>query len=89
MVVTRCFNYNPINKILTELKSLLKEWKQYEYLSLFSYNHLNFTNANLSRAYGLIKTYKLNPLRIIVSSVGSPRYNLAKFLLEILTIIRT
>ncbi|KYN18252.1 hypothetical protein ALC57_09445 [Trachymyrmex cornetzi] len=51
---------NPINKIFNDLKALLKIWKQYEYISHSSYNHLNSTNAILSRAYNLIKTYKLN-----------------------------
>jgi len=48
-------------------------------------NGLNGSNAILPRAYGLPKIHKEgHPLRIIVSSSGSPLHNLAIFLHKIL-----
>lgn len=44
------------------------------------YRQLNCTNKNLSRCYGLSKIHKpCFPLRIIVSALGSPLYNVADF----------
>ncbi|XP_071647563.1 uncharacterized protein [Temnothorax longispinosus] len=45
------------------------------------YRILNCTNGNLPRAYGLPKVHKAGfPLRIIVSALGSPLYNVASLL---------
>jgi len=49
------------------------------------HSKLNTTNAILPRAYGLPKIHKNGfPLRIIVSSIGSPLHNLATLLQKIL-----
>jgi len=54
-------------------------------VSYHTYSILNSTNAILPRAYGLPKTHKEgHPLRIIISSSGSPLHNLAEFLHKIL-----
>ena len=77
---------NPVNKIITKLKLLLKSWKYYGYLSDCSYNNLNCTTPILPLAYGLPKILKVGcPLRIIVSSVGSPLHNLGSFLYKIIS----
>lgn len=56
---------NMANKIILELKTMLKRWKQQEYISI-SYHSFNATNSILSRAYGVPKIHKLRvPLRII------------------------
>lgn len=76
---------NPINKILEDLKRMIKRWQQNEYISDTTFSRLNFSNAILPRAYGLPKIHKPGlPLRIIVSSTGSPLHNLATFLQKIL-----
>jgi len=76
---------NPINKLIEELKRTLKRWLQKEYISNYTHSLLNASNAILPRAYGLPKIHKNgHPLRIIVSSIGSPLHNFATFLKKIL-----
>jgi len=76
---------NPARKLLSELKTILKRWNNLGYISSHSYWFLNASNAILPRAYGLPKIHKVgHPLRIIVSSSGSPLHNLALFLHQIL-----
>jgi len=76
---------NPANKLLSELKIMIKRWNNLGYISAGSYSFLNASNAILPRAYGLPKIHKAgHPLRIIVSSTGSPLHNLALFLHKIL-----
>jgi len=76
---------NPINKIIEELKRTLKRWLQNDYISSYTHSQLNASNAILPRAYGLPKIHKTgHPLRIIVSSIGSPLHNFATFLKTIL-----
>lgn len=69
---------NPVNKMISSLKVLLKSWKQLGYISGSIYNNLNQSVPNLPLAYGLPKIHKIeHPLRIIVSSIDSPLHNLA------------
>jgi len=76
---------NPVNKLLSELKIMIKRWNNLGYVSACSYLFLNTSNATLPRAYGLPKIHKAgHPLRIIVSSTRSPLHNLALFLHKIL-----
>jgi len=78
---------NPVNKILFDLKKILKRWLNQKYISAHTHTNLNFCNVILPRAYGLPKIHKQgNPMRIIVSSTGSPLHNLASFLHKILHI---
>jgi len=78
---------NPVNKLLRELKTMLKFWINSKYISSFTHTYLNASNAILPRAYGLPKIHKPNvPLRIIVSSSGSPLHNLAVFLQKIISL---
>ena len=56
-----------------------------EYISEQTFRSLYITDCNLPRAYGLPKIHKPdNPLRIIISSLDSPTYNMASFLQNIL-----
>ena len=49
------------------------------------HRRLRTTDGIILRAYGLIKIHKQNyPLRIIVSSINSPLYNLSWFLHSII-----
>jgi len=76
---------NPLNKLLQNLKIILKRWIDCKYVSSVTYSFLNTSNAILPRAYDLPKIHKAEyPLRIIVSSIGSPLHSLALFLHKIL-----
>jgi len=78
---------NPVNKLFFDLKEILKRWLNHQYISAHTHTFLNSCNAILPRAYGLPKIHKPGfPLRIIVSSTGSPLHNLASFLHKILCI---
>jgi len=78
---------NPVNKLLSDLKEILKRWLNHRYISAHTHTTLNSSNAILPRAYGLPKIHKPGyPLRIIVLSTGSPLNNLALFLHKILRI---
>jgi len=78
--------HNPAKKLLNDLKSLLKRWSNLKYISSYTCSLLNTSNAILPRAYGLPKIHKAGyPLRVIVSSSGSPLHNLALFLHKILS----
>lgn len=78
-------NKDPVKRITTKLNDLIKTWRNNEIIDENTYKCLNCTNGNLPRCYGLPKVHKPGyPLRIIVSSVGSPLYNVAKFLHDIL-----
>jgi len=78
---------SPVNKLLNNLKELLKRWQNSKYISIQTHNHINSSNPILPRAYGLPKIHKKgHPLRIIVSSSGSPLHNLATYLQKILQV---
>jgi len=71
---------NPVRKLTHELKTLLKRWLDNKYVPHHTYSILNSTKAILPRAYGLPKIHKEgHPLRIIISSSGSPLHKLAEF----------
>jgi len=76
---------DPIKKLTTKMSTLVKSWRDNDLIDVSTYKLLNTTNGNLPRCYGLPKIHKTNaPLRIIVSSLGSPVYNIARFIHEIL-----
>lgn len=56
-------------------------WRDNKLIDERSYKYLYGANFNLARCYGLPKIHKPGyPLRIIVSAIGSPTYNIAYFL---------
>jgi len=72
---------NPLRKIIVKLDNMIKTWREMEIVDEVTYRRLKCTNGNLPRCYGLPKIHKPgHPLRIIVSSLGSPLYGVAKFL---------
>ncbi|XP_071579989.1 uncharacterized protein [Temnothorax nylanderi] len=76
---------NPNKKLSTRLNQLVKSWHDNDIIDYSTYCQLRCTNGNLPRCYGLPKVHKAGfPLRIIVSSVGSPLYNIASYLHAIL-----
>jgi len=74
---------NPIKNLERNLNSIIKRWNKGHiskktYLSLFS------SYSNLPMAYGLPKIHKENiPFRIIISSVNTALYPIAKFIHKI------
>ncbi|XP_071573785.1 uncharacterized protein [Temnothorax nylanderi] len=81
----RKLNRDPIKKITSKLNCLVKSWLNNNIIDKRVYNTLNCTNGNLPRCYGLPKIHKDGyPLRIIVSAIGSPSYNIASYLHNIL-----
>ncbi|XP_024891588.1 uncharacterized protein LOC112467272 [Temnothorax curvispinosus] len=76
---------NPTRKIISTLVSLLTRWKNKKYITQQEYRSLHVSDGILPRAYGLPKIHKPDcPLRIIVSSINTPLYDLASFLQKIL-----
>ncbi|XP_011858350.1 PREDICTED: uncharacterized protein LOC105555909, partial [Vollenhovia emeryi] len=76
---------NPINKIITNLNQHLNNWLKRGYITRQQYLHMHTNDGILPRAYGLPKIHKPNvPLRIIVSSLDTPLYNISSFLHSIL-----
>jgi hypothetical protein len=74
-------NKDPINLTKRKVNTLVKSWRDNGIIDELTYNHLKNTSGILPRCYGLPKIHKKDhPLRIIVSSVGSPTYNLAHYL---------
>ena len=60
---------------------MLTRWKTKGHIKDSDYKALYCSDGSLPRAYELPKIHKPGcPLRIIVSSVGSPLYSLATFL---------
>ncbi|KAL6420075.1 hypothetical protein ACFW04_014140 [Cataglyphis niger] len=58
-----------------------KSWRNNDLIDESTYKHLNITNGNLSRYYGLPKIRKTGfPLRIIASLLSSPLYNVSKYI---------
>ncbi|XP_071653737.1 uncharacterized protein, partial [Temnothorax longispinosus] len=81
----RKLNKDPIKKITSKLNCLVKSWLNNDIIDKRVYNLLNCTNGNLPRCYGLPKIHKDGyPLRIIVSAIGSPLYNIASYIHNIL-----
>ncbi|XP_024871861.1 uncharacterized protein LOC112454599, partial [Temnothorax curvispinosus] len=76
---------DPIRQISLKLNELVRSWRDSGIIEDSDYKRLNCTNGNLPRCYGLPKIHKNGfPLRIIVSALGSPLYNVASFLHSIL-----
>ena len=72
---------DPTKKLTSALRSMLTGWRTRGYIKDSEYKALYCSDGSLPRAYGLPKIHKPDcPLRIIVSSVGSPLHSLATFL---------
>jgi len=76
---------DPLNSITNKTNKMLKLWADNKIIDEPTYKGLRCTNGNLPRCYGLPKIHKEGfPLRIVVSSIGSPTYDMARYLHEIL-----
>ncbi|XP_018368506.1 PREDICTED: uncharacterized protein LOC108764666, partial [Trachymyrmex cornetzi] len=77
---------DPVRKLTTAVRTLLTRWKNKEYIDNKKYRFLYCSDGKLPCAYGVPKIHKQGyPLRIIISSIGSPLYPLANFLQNILS----
>ena len=64
----------------------MQKLKNSSKISKQEYDHLYCSTTQTPRFYGLIKIHKENnPIRPIVSFIGSPTYSISKFLSKILT----
>ena len=79
---------SPLKKMQTEVYNLLKAWNANNFLKRkYKDIELTQTDTSLPKAYGLVKIHKQNrPCRPVISTVGSPLYNLAQILYEELSI---
>jgi len=76
---------DPIKKLSNQLRNVLSVWLKNKYIDLHSYRKLLVTDGLLPRAYGLPKLHKTgHPLRVIISSLKSPLYNLSCYLHNII-----
>jgi len=83
--IYRRIKKNPLRKITTKLNDMVLTWRRNEWIDENTCRGLRCTSGNLPRCYGLPKVHKAGfPLRIVVSSIGSPLYNMAKYLHDML-----
>jgi len=76
---------DPIKKLSNQVRSVLTSWLKNEYIDTHTYRKLLITDGLLPRAYGLPKLHKTgHPLRVIISSLKSPLYNLSCYLHNII-----
>ena len=77
---------NPLKSIEKELNKLLWKFVKEEKITSPVYSMLKCIKGVTPKIYGLPKVHKVNlPLRPIVAFVGSPTYNLSKFLINVLS----
>jgi len=77
---------DPSLSIEKKLNLIIKKWFKKEYISKGEMLNLRSSDSLLPKAYGLPKIHKENiPLRIIVSSVNTSLYPVAKFLSRIIS----
>lgn len=78
-------NKDPIKSLTSKINCLVKAWRDKDVIDESTYRMLRCTERNTPRCYGLPKIHKAGlPLRIIVSTLGSPLYNIARYLHDIL-----
>ena len=77
---------NPLKSIEKELNKLLWQFVKEEKITSPVYSMLKCIEGVTPKIYGLPKVHKVNlPLRPTVAFVGSPTYNLSKFLINVLS----
>jgi len=84
-LLTKKLKKNPVKQISSKVNQMIKCWYDNDIIYIHTHRKLHCTNGNLPRCYGLPKIHKDGfPLRIIVSTLGSPLYNVARFLHDML-----
>ena len=73
-----------VNKLM-EMRILLTQWRTKGYIDQSTYKKLYISDRDLSKSYGYSKVHKDGyPLRMIVSCINSPLFNLSTFLKDLL-----
>ena len=76
---------DPTNVTLKRINSIIDKWYNEGYIEKAQKAKLKLFNCNPPRVYGLPKTHKEGrPLRIIVSTIGTATYRMAKYLSSVL-----
>ena len=83
-------DYNFMIKEESNINDFLKELHNSNSISKEIYNNIRCRGSNPARLYGLAKIHKelvngIPKFRPIISQIGSPAYNLAKFLTKYIT----
>ena len=82
------FAFLTLKSIEKELNKLLWKFVKEEKITSPVYSMLKCIKGVTPKIYGLPKVHKVNlPLRPIVAFVGSPTYNLSKFLINVLSLL--
>jgi len=77
---------DPSITIEKKLNEMIKKWFTKEYITKRELLQLRSSDSLLPKAYGLPKLHKVNvPLRLIVSSINTSLYPIAKFLNKIIS----
>ncbi len=78
-------NKDPTNKYAKKLSDILRKLKDDHIINIPTYRRLLPTALTLPKFYGLPKIHKVTvPLRPIIASRGSPTYDTARFVADIL-----
>lgn len=78
-------NISPLKNTQNEVNNMVKRWHNNKWIDDKQYRQLICHNGNLPRCYGLPKIHKDgNPLRIIISAIGSPTYKISNYIHNIL-----
>jgi len=82
----RLIKKDPSNSIEKKLNDLIKKWYSNDYITKHEMLQLKSSDSLLPKAYELPKLHKDNvPLRLIVSSINTSLYPIAKFLNNIIS----
>ena len=77
---------DPTSKVERRIMDIIKDFKTKKYISKELFHKLKPSLSKAPHFYGLPKVHKAEtPLRPIVSAIGSPAYNLAKFVASIIS----
>jgi len=76
---------DPIKKLTSDIRSMLTRWRSKGFINNGTYSGIYCSDGNLPRAYGS-KIHKSGlTFRLIISSIDSPTYALAKYLQKIIS----
>ena len=84
---TKKVNRDPTKSLVSNFQRTLRKMKKEEKFSDRLYRQLYPTDAVPPRMYGMIKAHKPAknyPMRIVVSTIGSPPYQTSKYLVKII-----
>lgn len=83
---TKKLNYDPTSQILHKVQNTLRKLFKLGRFTKKEYKNLYPSDAIPRRLYGVIKAHKPEkdyPMRLIVSTIGTPTYNISKYLVSL------